>query len=394
MTQRAGILFTAFEPSGDAVAAPVIAELKRRDPHRPIYALGGPRMQAAGAQLIERTTDHPVMLAGAASQAVVHHRRLGRLRAWMKQHKLDAVVPTDSPAANWSVCQLTRQLEPQAKVVHLVAPQLWAWAPWRIGKLRRLTDRVLCLLPFEPAWFEPRGVPAVFVGHPLYSSPTTADAPDAADPAPTLPTTGRPRLALLPGSRVSEVKANWPVMREAAALLRQRHPELEVCVAASDEARARLIQRLSPGGRLEEGISLVVGNASAVLRWADAAVVVSGTATLEAAARGTPMVVVYRLGRLSWELAGRWLIQTRTFALPNLVGRWLGREAAVPELVPFFGSVQTLLAGVEPLLVEGEARQRQRELFDAIAEAFGRCSFARDSAQALEEALGQPRPAR
>ncbi len=167
---RGGLLFTAFEPSGDCLAAPVIDTIRRREPQVPIWAFGGGRMEAAGATLIERTTDRAVMLAGIAVQARRHQRRLAALKRWLADHPLAVHVPVDSPAANWSICRLVRRQASDASIVHLAAPQLWAWATWRVRRLRRLTDRVLCLLPFEPAWFARRGIPGVFVGHPLFDT--------------------------------------------------------------------------------------------------------------------------------------------------------------------------------------------------------------------------------
>ena len=195
------ILFTAFEPSGDALAAPMITRLLEQHPGLRVWALGGPKMLAAGADLIETTTDNPAMLLGAASQARAHQQRLKRLTKWLNDHKLAALVPVDSPAANWSICKLVRKTQPAAKIIHLAAPQLWAWAPWRIKKLRRLTDHVLCLLPFEPDWFTARGVRATFVGHPLFdpSLQSTKPSGELPDWPPTVNQKSRcsPALALV-----------------------------------------------------------------------------------------------------------------------------------------------------------------------------------------------------
>ena len=140
------------------------------------------------------------MLGGALGQIRAHRQRVARMRQWLSTHAIDALVPVDSPAANWAMCKLTRSLHPKAKIIHLAAPQIWAWARWRIRKLRRLTDHVLCLLPFEPKWFGDRGVPCSFVGHPLYQMTTPPAAPAsplASSQATTL--LSAPRLALLPG---------------------------------------------------------------------------------------------------------------------------------------------------------------------------------------------------
>lgn len=199
-------LFTAFEPSGDVLAAPVIAELRRRQPEAKVWALGGPRMEAAGATLIDSTTDDAVMLGSALRHARLHMRRVTRLKAWLAEHPITALLPVDSPAANWSICKAVRKTQPAAKIVHLVAPQLWAWGPWRIRKLRRLTDHVLCVLPFEPAWFAERGVEATFVGHPLFDQ--HIDGVAARSKAEALAEVNVARVGESTGNRRAEMKTN------------------------------------------------------------------------------------------------------------------------------------------------------------------------------------------
>jgi len=388
MSDQPGILFTAFEHSGDHIAGSLIAELKLRDPSRPIYALGGSHMQAAGAELIETTTDKATMLAGTLGQVNQHLKRLKRLKQWLETHPIDAVIPTDSPAANWSICSLVRKQQPEAKVVHLVAPQLWAWAPWRIRKLRRLTDHVLCVQPFEPAWFGQRGVRASFVGHPLYDRIPAEKKP--ADPQ--LPQTSGPKLALLPGSRQSEIKQNWPTMQMAYRRLHASHKDLCAVVAATDEARAHQIELLSPMGVLSRSVTMRTADADAVLNWADAALVVSGTATLHAAAHGTPMAVFYNVKRWEWHLVGRWLLNTDTMSLPNLNSQSMGLGRVVPELIPHFGDPDTLARAVEPLLRDGDARHKQLDALAKIRAAFSAMQFEKAAADKLLEVVDRPRP--
>ncbi len=383
MPETQALLFTAFEPSGDHIAGALIAELKRREPNRQIYALGGPTMRAAGAELIETTTEHAVMLGGAVGQASQHLKRLGRLKAWLADHPIQALIPTDSPAANWSVCGTVRKMQPKAKVVHLVAPQLWAWAPWRIRKLRRLTDHVMCLFPFEPDWFEDRGVRASFVGHPLYARIAAERTP----PGDQLPKTPGPRLALLPGSRRSEVLHNWPTMLSAYRRLHASHHNLTAVVAATDSARAHQVELMSPLGVLPRGMHMIVGDADTVLNWADAGMIVSGTATLHAAAHGTPMAVFYNVKRYQWYLVGRWLIQTKTMSLPNLIGESMGLGRIVPELMPHFGDPDPLVRAVRPLLKDGDARHQQQNAFIKIRERFTEKHFERASADTLQKSL-------
>lgn len=379
------IVFTVFEPSGDVLAARLIAELKQRQPEREIFALGGPQMEAAGAELLETTTEHAKMGFGAASEARQLLRRKALLRNWLKENDIAALVPTDSPAANWSMCRAVRSTRPEAKIVHLVGPQIWAWATWRIRRLQNLSDHVMCLLPFEPEWFGSRGVASTFVGHPLYE----ADAASV-DPADVLTTEnqpmqdGQPKLALLPGSRPKEIALNWPTMLKVYDQLRHRRQDLAVTVAAVDQARAKQVMQLCPGGRTPRGVRVVVGQTQAVLDWADAALVVSGTATLQAASRNTPLVALYNANMLGWKTLGKLLIKARTFALPNVIGESLedvGR--VIPELIPHDGSPEPVLAALNPVLGEGPERDKQLEGFAALKSAFGSTRFHEAAADTL-----------
>jgi len=386
MTDRGQtILFTTFEPSGDALAARTITTMLQRRPDLHIYALGGPKMAEAGARVIETTTAHASMFLETVAQAWSHHRRLCRLKKWLKSNKIDALVPVDSPAANWSICGLVRRYQPRARIVHLVAPQLWAWASWRIRRMRRLSDKALCLLPFEPVWFQQRDMPATFVGHPVFDAaaqPTDAGA--AARPA--LPD-GSPRLAMLPGSRTGEVKKNWPTMLAAFDQLKDKHPELTGVVASLDQRTEKIIRSMlgksqRPGGGRDD-LTVVTGQTDAVLKWCDAALVKSGTVTLQVAARRVPMVTMYNMSYLFVQLLGRWLIFTRTFTLPNLVSEWAGLGRVVPELIPHFGEVTPVVREVDALLGDTAAARMQREGLSRIADYFTDKHFAEDSAREI-----------
>ncbi len=382
--QPPGLLFTAFEPSGDQLAAPVIAELRSNHPRIPIYAIGGPRMKAAGATLIEQTGEHAVMLLGAVGHALEHRRRINRLAGWLALHPIVGHIPVDSPAANWAICKLVRSAQPAAKIMHLVMPQIWAWGGWRIRKLRKLTDHVLCILPFEPAWLKARSINATFVGHPLYTDlKSTIHDPVAIEmPA------GSPKLALLPGSRPGEHKRNWPMMLDIFRTLRAKHAQLTGIVAAVDEPGADRIRSLTAGA-WPDSLHLRIGAVNEALRWCDAALVVSGTATLHTAVFEKPMVAVYNVSRFTWHALGRWLVSTRTFALPNLLAQ--GPEATgrmgriVPEFVPHFGDAKPVAQAMDGLLSDAGAREKQIAALRTIGKPFEPLRFAERAAAAIDE---------
>ncbi|MHC4413726.1 MAG: lipid-A-disaccharide synthase [Planctomycetota bacterium] len=385
MSEPPGLLFSTFEPSGDALAATAIAGLRRLEPGLKVYALGGPKMEAAGAQIIEQTTECGAMGLDTLRQVWSHRRRLRRLRGWLDHHRIDVFVPVDSPAGNWSICKVVRRVQPPAKIVHLVAPQVWAWASWRVRRLRRLTDHVLCLLPFEPEWLAARGVRATFVGHPIFDDSRRFPS----QPIEASPNAGL-RLALLPGSRTSEVSRNWPTMLTAFWQLRREHHDLRGTVAALDRRIEQLVRRMTaqtrPDGEWPECLTLVTDRTEAVLDWCDLALVVSGTVTLQVAARGKPMVIMYNVPRLLVLLLG-WMVKTGTFTLPNLVSEWAGLGRAVPELAPHFGQVEPVVRQLETLITSQEVVRQQLAALAEVVARFNEQRFIDEAPRQLLAAL-------
>lgn len=381
-----GVLFTAFEPSGDDHAAAVIFELKRRVPDLPIYAWGGAHMEAAGAEIVERTGESAVMgLPGLAK--IREHRQINkRIRAWIQQARgVRLHVPVDSPAANFPICALAKA--GGLSVVHLVAPQIWAWGGWRIRKLRRRTDEVLCLLPFEETWFRERGIPARFIGHPLFD--TRVDRAGLARRAEAFPQ-GDPRIALLPGSRPAEIGRNFPLLLAAFRELRAHRPDLRGIVAATTPgAEARIREISAAHGGWPEALDVVIGDADAVIHWSTLALVVSGTVTLQIARQQRPMIIVYKSSPLLYMLFARWVLSTEFLTLPNLVAQ---REI-VPELVPHFGGHEPIVAEAERLIESPELASRQRAELRRITERFEGHQAGPEAARVILERLGLGEPA-
>ncbi len=316
------VLFTAFEPSGDAHAAPVIAELKARDPGLNIFAWGGPLMEAAGATLISSSCDDGAMGLNGFKKIFAVRSEIQKLKRWITQHRVLVHVPVDSPAANFPICQ---HLKPKGvRVAHLVAPQLWAWGGWRIKKLKACTDVVMCLLPFEEAWFRKRQVMAKFIGHPVINR--ELNTADIAIRQKTLPQ-GSPRILLLPGSRSSEVKANLPLLVKSYVELSDRNRGSVGLIVAANDRLARLIRANIVD--MPVGLHLVIGDIEAAVHWTDLALAVSGTVSLDLTRQHRPMIGIYRTGVLSW-LGAKIMLRTPFRLLPNIIA---GRQI-VPEFVP------------------------------------------------------------
>lgn len=375
------VLFTAFEPSGDDHASAVIRELKRRRPDLQIYAWGGPKMRRAGADLIAET-GHDAVVGFPGLEKILHHLRVNRdIGRWIKAHpEVRLHVPVDSPAANLPICGISRRAG--LKVVHLVAPQLWAWGSWRLKKLKRRTNLVLCLLPFEELWFSARNVPARFIGHPLFDEALDLDG--LTEKARSLDQ-GTPNIAVLPGSRPAELRRNFPVMLAAFRELKRRYPEARGLVAATTEAvRESLYQRANRLGGWPEGLDIRVGETDLVVRWCDMALAVSGTVTLQVARQAKPMVIIYKVNELTFNTLGRALIASPYYTLPNLIAN----QEIVPELVPYFKGHERLVTMADDILRSSDRMEAQRLNLRSISAKFAGKMASADAASAIEEMLG------
>lgn len=375
------VLFTAFEPSGDDHAAAVISRLRENYPKLKIYAWGGRKMSAAGAEVIEFTGDDAVMGLPGLAKIKEHQRLNANIQKWLEQHQVAVHVPVDSPAANFPVCKLTKAIG--ARVIHLVAPQLWAWAPWRIRKLRRLTNHVMCVLPFEEDWFRSRGVDATFIGHPLFDETvdyTTLDAQIEEWER------GEQNIALMPGSRPSEMRKNFPLILGAFIKLNNEHKDMRGIVAATREEIEPELRQIAKDAGLEwpESLEIRFGSTDAVVRWSDLCLVVSGTVTLQIARQHKPMVIVYKLGRVVWTLIARWLIQPDFMTLPNLIA---GREIS-PELVPHFGGSEPIADRAVELLEDPGAFATQVKELEAIGKVYDEQHAAENAAKIIARYAG------
>lgn len=380
---RPGVLFTAFEPSGDDHASIVIEQLRARNPYLPIYAWGGPKMQRAGATLIERTTDDGVMGMPGVKKIIDHVRINRRIEEWLDKTRVAAHVPVDSPDANFPICRMVK--ERGGRVVHMVAPQLWAWREGRINKLRSITDLVLCVLPFEESWFLSRKVPARFIGHPLFDKPTDdATIKALVDTWPR----GTPSIALMPGSRPGEIEKCWPLLIDAYNRVRRDFPGVAGVVPVVHElVQDRLHRIANQLGGWPPNVYVVTGNTDAVIAWCDFALVASGTVTLQVAKQIKPMITFYRASpamRVPYGLFGRRLFKTPYFTLPNLIAG----KGVVPELVPHFGDGHDLAVGAYRLMRQpGYADTQRAALRDIVGKFAGkRCGVL--AAESIEQVIG------
>ena len=316
------LLVSCGEPSGDLYAADLVRHLRdRTEAPLDVFGLGGDRLEAEGARLLGHVRDLAVVGLWEVVSHLAHFRRIfRRLLAEVDRHRPDLAVLLDYPDFNLRLARaLHRRRIP---VVYYVSPQVWAWRPGRMRAIRDHVAHMIVIFPFEAKVYESAGVPVTFVGHPLID----LVAPER-DPRGFLVACGldpeRPVVALLPGSRRKEIAHNLPALAGAVRLLAQRRPDLQFLAAVGPSIDPRTVR-----AGLPPNVALVENRTHAVLSAASAAVVASGTATVEAALLGTPMVVVYRLSALTYRL-GRRFVKVPHVAMANLIAG----KRIVPELI-------------------------------------------------------------
>lgn len=366
--------FSAGEASGDLHAAQVIKELLKLDPEADICFLGGDRMADASgrAPLI-----HFSRMAFMGFIDVARHlpEVLGNLRTakeTIRTQRPDAVVLVDYPGFNLKLAKYAKGLD--IKVFYYIAPKLWAWKSYRIKQIRRYVDEVFSILPFEPAWFSERGVEVTYVGNPSVE--------EVEDAIRALPSRGeffaahgladRPVLALVPGSRVGEIKANLPVMDAVA----RRHPGLQAVVAGAPSLSREFYARFTD-------FPVVDGATLGLMANSRVAMVTSGTAALECALAGCPQVVCYRA--VGWKWAHDiflHILKIPYASLPNLVGGKIdrltrdevNREAVrtgvrgcvVPEMLVHNCTPEMVDRQLAPLIGDTSERRAQLDGYDRV----------------------------
>lgn len=344
------VLIVATEASADLHAARALEELRRLRPDLAPFGMGGPHLAAAGLECLHRSEEMSVMgLAEVLPKIPAIVRILRALEAAARERRPRVALLVDAPDFNLRLAARLKALG--VRVVYYVSPTVWAWRPGRVKKIARVVDRMLCILPFEERFYQGTGVSARFVGHPFAERPLPGP-PESYRRRLALPA-GRTTIALVPGSRRSEVRRIFPAMLGAAERIRERHPDAYFVVpVAPGLPESALRAHLADHPRL--AVSLVPGQADAVVGASDAALVKSGTSVLEAALMLRPMVVVYKLSWLTY-LVARLLVKLTAFGLVNL----LAGRTVVPELLQRQASPARMAEEIEKLLEDGAVREAQ-----------------------------------
>jgi lipid-A-disaccharide synthase len=383
MVRRVAIV--AGETSGDMLGAALVRAVRSRNPDVEFYGIAGPKMMAEGA-----TTLYPMEKLAVRGYVEVlrHFREIWGIRSQLTRRLLadrpDLFIGVDAPDFNFRV--ETRLRAAGIRTVHYVSPSIWAWRPGRIHGIKRAVDRMLAVFPFEEAIYEKAGIPVSYVGHPLADQMPLMPDRDGARSQLRLAQSG-PAVALLPGSRMSELEAHADLMIDTATRLHKERPELRFFVPlATRETRDYFEARLYAREAHELPLTILFGHARLALYAADVALVASGTATLEAALARCPMVITYRVPGLTY-----WLMKRKALlpyvGLPNI----LAGEFVVPELLQEDATPANLAQALGNWLDNKEARMRLRERFAAMHESLARGHDER-VAQALQPYLSPHSP--
>jgi lipid-A-disaccharide synthase len=385
------IFISAGEPSGDLHAANLLRALQQRLPEARFAGFGGARMVEAGARLLYPLADLAVMwFLNVLINLVTFIRLVFLADRHFRDERPDAVILVDYPGLHW---WLARRAKARGiPVFYFVPPQLWAWAGWRVRKVRKFVDQVLCSLPFEPAWYQARGfTEAVYVGHPYFDE--LADR--ALDEDFLARERGRagPMVAILPGSRTQEVLRNLPDLLRAAHALAGRRGDVRFAVACLHERHKAMVERIIAGSRDREvgpsgaAIEVHAGRTPELIRLARVAWAVSGSVGLELMVEGLPSVVLYKVKRFDLWVA-RPFIKARYISLVNL----LADAEVFPEHLTWRDVSGELVRWALAWLEDSEARAETTRSLDALRRRVAQPGASDRAAARIVEWLRQHRP--
>ena len=372
----------AGEMSGDLLAARMLSALRPALPHARMHGIGGPRMAEHGF-----VSEWPLekMTVRGLFEVIPRYRELKRIQTTLRDRLLAerpaAFIGIDYPGFNLG---LEEQLKAAGiPTMHFIGPQIWAWRGWRIKKIVRAVSHMLVVFPFEEAIYQAAGVPATYVGHPLAEViPMEIDAAGARAQL-GLPLQGSV-VAVLPGSRMSELKHNSAAFLGAARLLSQRDASLQfVAPMAGAAQRAHFTEEIARAGLQDLPIRLIDGQSHTAMAAADAVLVASGTASLEVALHKKPMVIAYKMMAASWHIM-RHMGYQPWIGLPNI----LAREFLVPELLQGAATPQALADAIWQQLQDDNLKQYLRQRFIDMHHSLRR-DTARESAQAVLKLIGR-----
>jgi len=359
-TKPLHIFISAGEASGDMHASAVLEALYKQHQHVKISAIAGPSMRAVGCETLCQMESLNVMGITDVIKALPRIKKIGKdICAWAKKEQPDVAILVDFPGFNMRLGEKLRNMG--IPVLYYIAPKLWAWGHWRVKRLQRAQDRLACILPFEATWFAAKGVDAHYVGNP--SALACQGGWSSADLKEKLAIeSSQPLLALLPGSRRGELQNHVQLLADVLIELKNKVPNL---VAVSARAPSVTDEQLQP--LMDAGVHVLERLDEQYALRADAAIAVSGTATLELALWNTPTVLVYKTAPFTMWL-GKKLLALNCVGLANII---LDDQAVMPELLQEQVNQKNIVNAILPLINNDQEAQQQRQSFAQLRQRLG-----------------------
>ena len=378
---KKSILVVAGEVSGDLHAAKVVQAVKARSPDTVFWGIGGDDLRAEEVELLQHTDRMSVMgIAEVLRQYRFLKGVFDQVLAEVDRRKPDAALLVDYPGFN---LRLAAKLKKRGvKVCYYICPKVWAWNRKRIPRMAEVIDRLMVVFPFEVELFRDTDLQVDFVGNPLVAQMDEF----LAMPPRELPWESDRRVALLPGSRKQEILRILPAMLAAAKRLEARFPEVSFMLAAPNERIEALVnEQIEKCADAPSRLAVVCGHARELMRQADAAMVTSGTATLETALIGTPQIIVYKTSPATYWF-GRMVLTIRHIGLVNIVAK----RTVCPELIQRDATPESMADGIARLLADTAERSEMLAGYEEVRQLLGTRNAAENAAEILLEDADRP----
>jgi len=381
MSNSQSILIVAGEISGDMHGSRLVEAMKRQSPDLSFYGIGGPRMRDVGVETLYDIKDMAVTgFVEVLKRYPFFHRVFNHMIEVARERQPDAVILIDYPGFNLRYAAKLHALG--IKVIYYICPQVWAWHRERIPMMANTVDQLITIFPFEADHFSETRLKVDFAGHPLVDVAQEA----LAAPLSSLPWNGEPKIALLPGSRMNEIDHIFAAMWASGPVIEKKHPNASFIVAApSEKIETALKKKIRRFRKSPARWSIVTGDTRQVLRQADAAMVASGTATIETSLMECPMVIVYKMPALTYLLAKK-LVKIGSIGMVNIVAE----TTICPELIQGEANPDTLAAAIDPLLSNSQERNQMITDLREVNAALGGGNAAHRAAELALSALSHP----
>ncbi|RMG01947.1 MAG: lipid-A-disaccharide synthase [Nitrospirae bacterium] len=355
------VFISAGEPSGELYGAHLVRALRSVDPDIRVSGVGGEKMRAEGVRLLGEITGTFGLVEAVSS--LKHLRDTMRsITSYLREERPSVVVLIDFPDFNFKVAKKAKAQG--IPVLYYVSPQIWAWRSKRIHTMKKLCDRVAVILPFEEEIYRREGIPVEFVGHPIMEDVEQIKGSKEFLREEMGLSPERGVLALLPGSRESELKRMLPLYRQVLSLFKERYQAYQYILPLAEGVDEK---RFNPelSGLENEGVRIIRGNASKAMYVSDFGLITSGTATLQAALIGLPMVVVYKVFPLTY-LIGRLIVDVKHISLVNI----LAGEGVVRELIQWDATAENIMKELDRLILDDHYRRYMLGVFDKIRQTY------------------------